>query len=43
MCAFLPVCTPGTCKCPQKPEEGIEFSGTQLTGSFEPPNIGAGN
>jgi hypothetical protein len=36
LCAFLPMCAPGTCKCQQKPEEGIEFSGTQVAGSYEP-------
>jgi hypothetical protein len=31
------------CRYPQKLEEGIGSSGTGVTGSSEPPEVGAGN
>lgn len=52
MCACVCVCAPACmymcanaheCRCPQRPEKGVGFSGSGVTGSCEPPDGGAGN
>lgn len=40
LCVF--VCS-HACGCMQKPLEGVGSSGARVTGSHEPPSVGAGN
>lgn len=45
-CVYMYItCMPGTymCTCVQGSEEGVEFFGTVVTDTCEPPHVGAGN
>lgn len=36
------MCMSHMCICLQKPEEGVRFPGTGVTGSCVPPDVGSG-
>lgn len=43
MSVCLHMCMPPVCGGPPRLEEGIEATGTAVTGKWELPNVGAGN
>jgi hypothetical protein len=43
VCAQVYISALSVCKCLQKPEENVGFPKIRVTGSCEPPSVGAGN
>lgn len=42
-CSWLYICAPGIPRCPWKPEEGVEFSETDIAGSCDLLDMDSGN